>query len=232
LFELIKKLLLPNNPRYLGVLAGPLRGARLFLNPRNSLRKIFGLYEHELNQWIDNALRQVNTVVDVGANDGYFTFGCAAAFRRLKKNGKIFAFEPQEKAYQQLMMSERRRQLDSDSSANVDIIIRQLFVGSVESARQTTLDALTQTGATQPRRALIKIDAEGAERDVIDGGAHWLKQSNLFLIEVHKEADLSVIQTRFAEAGLELDCIHQRPLPLLGCENRALRNYWLVSQLT
>jgi hypothetical protein len=57
---------------------GPFRSARIVMNPRNSLRKIFGLYEHELNDWLEQALRWVSRVVDVGANDGYFTFGSAA----------------------------------------------------------------------------------------------------------------------------------------------------------
>ena len=41
-------------------------------------------------------MRRVSRVVDVGANDGYFTFGSAAAFRRLAKTGEIIACEPRE----------------------------------------------------------------------------------------------------------------------------------------
>ena len=65
------------------------------MTPRNSVRKILGLYERELNMWLELALQKVTRVLDVGANDGYFTFGCAAVFRRLGKAGEIIAFEPQ-----------------------------------------------------------------------------------------------------------------------------------------
>ena len=68
---------------------GPFRGACIVINPRDSLRKILGVYEHELNPWLEQALRRVTRVLDVGANDGYFTFGCAAAFQRLGKTGEM-----------------------------------------------------------------------------------------------------------------------------------------------
>lgn len=89
------KSFLPDYPVATRILRGPFRGARVTINPRYSLRKVFGLYEHELNAWLETALWRVNRVLDVGANDGHFTFGCAAALRRLGKPGKIIATEPQ-----------------------------------------------------------------------------------------------------------------------------------------
>src|SRR5947209_10076602 len=92
----VLKWLLPNRPVAMKIWRGPFRGARIVMNPRHSLRKVFGLYEHELNPWLEKALNRVNGVIDVGANDGYFTFGCAAAFRRLGKAGRIIAIECQD----------------------------------------------------------------------------------------------------------------------------------------
>src|SRR6266700_5250364 len=89
------KFFLPDHPVLTRIWRGPFRGARIAMNPRNSLRKILGPYERELNAWLAQALPRVTRVLDVGANDGYFTFGCAAAFRRLGKAGEIIAFEPQ-----------------------------------------------------------------------------------------------------------------------------------------
>jgi hypothetical protein len=65
------------------------------LNPRDSLREIFGLDEHERNAWLERALRRVSRVVDLGVNDGYFMSCCAAALRRLGRSGEIIACEPQ-----------------------------------------------------------------------------------------------------------------------------------------
>src|SRR2546427_13211277 len=89
------KFFFPDRPVLTRIWRGPFRGAQLVLNPRNSLRKILGHYEHELNNWFEQALRRVTRLLDVGANDGYFTFGCAAAFRRLGKTAEIISFEPQ-----------------------------------------------------------------------------------------------------------------------------------------
>jgi FkbM family methyltransferase len=223
--------LLPNKPLLVAVLRGPFRGARLLLNPRHSLRKIFGLYEHELNQWIEQALHLVDKVVDVGANDGYFTFGCAAAFRRLKKPGRIIAFEPQAKHFAQLQMSEKHRQ--ERGAANVEIWIEQRFVGNEEFNDNTTLDAVANRPipSIKPRNALVKVDVEGAEIDVIEGASSWLDHSNLFLIEVHNEAFIERIKERFAARSLHLKLIKQSPLPIIGYEHRQKENCWLVSQI-
>ena len=197
------------------------------MNPRHSLRKIFGLYEHELNDWVENALRRVHRVIDVGANDGYFIFGCVAAFKRLRKTGSFVAFEPQPGHVQQL-----RASADVQNPGS-EIEIVQAFAGGEVKPGMTTLDALTGSfGDTQSReRTLIKIDVEGAEMAVIAGGQSWLHPSNAFLIEVHDAAFLDPLKKIFAERGITVDQIDQRPLPVLGRELRDAQNWWLVSRL-
>src|SRR5436309_1401204 len=92
----LRDAIFPDQARPTRILSGPFRGAVIVMNPRYSLRKLVGLYEYELNRWLKTVLPRVKRVLDVGANDGYFTFGCAAAFRRLGKTGEILAFEPQQ----------------------------------------------------------------------------------------------------------------------------------------
>ena len=41
---------------------GPFRGARIVMKPRDSLRKILGLYEHELNPWLEQALLSAGNI--------------------------------------------------------------------------------------------------------------------------------------------------------------------------
>ena len=94
-FSRLKRLAFSDRAAPTRILRGPFRGALIVINRRESLRKIFGLYEHELNSWLDKALSRVRRVIDVGANDGYFTFGCAAALRRRGRFQEIIAFEPQ-----------------------------------------------------------------------------------------------------------------------------------------
>ena len=218
----VLKSVLPNRPMPLRIWRGPLRGGRAVMNPRNSLRKVLGLYEHELNDWLESVLRLTNRVIDVGANDGYFTFGCAAAFRRLGKKSEIVAFEPEADHFLTLSQS-----LQSQPQGVVDFTLIHSFVGAIDGADSKTLDSLPH----ERINTLIKIDVEGAEEDVLAAASSWLRESNYFLIEVHKPEFLSTIPQLFASHGLKLDQINQRPLKLIGRELRDEQNWWLVSRL-
>jgi len=217
------KSLLADRPVPMRIWCDPFRGARIVMNPRNSLRKVFGLYEHELNGWLELALRRVYRVLDVGANDGYFTFGCAAVLRRLGVKGEITGFEPQKRCVEML-----RESIAAQGPLEVRFEIVEALVGREESEGMTTLDALP---ASDRRNTLIKIDVEGAELDVIAGARSWMDASNLFVVEVHKEEYFGPLQRMFSEHGLKLVQVHQCPLPLLGREERAETNGWLVSDL-
>jgi hypothetical protein len=202
---------------------GPLRGGRAVMNPRNSLRKVLGLYEHELNDWLESALRLTNRVIDVGANDGYFTFGCAAAFRRRHRQSEIVAFEPDAEHFRSLSES-----LRSQPRGLVEFELIPKFAGAHDAADSRTLDSLNYTDRNN---TLIKIDVEGAEEDVLAGAASWLRPGNYFLIEVHKAHFLETIPRLFASHGLALDQIDQCPLKLIGRETRDEENWWLVSRI-
>ena len=224
----VLKRLLPDHPVPTRILRGPFRGACIVMNPRDSLRKILGFYEHELNPWLEQALRRVTRVLDVGANDGYFTFGCAAAFRRRGKAGEIVAFEPQDQHI--LKLRESLKHLNGNQTR---ITVIQRFVGQTEAPNTTTLETIQwKTGTPNDRRnTLVKIDVEGAELDVVAGARSWMDASNLFVIEVHEEGFLEQLKVVFAEHGHRLTRVNQRPLPVLGREERDEKNWWLVSRL-
>jgi hypothetical protein len=217
------KFFLPDRPVPMRIWLGPFRGASLVMNPRHALRKVFGLYEHELNPWLSQALRRVTRVLDVGANDGYFTFGCAAAFRRQGKSGEIISFEPEEH-----LVNALRRSISGQAPSDLRIEVVRTLVGREVREGMTTLDALAIADRTN---TLMKIDVEGAELDVIEGGWSWLVPSNLFVIEVHEERFLDQLRRLFAEHGHKLVQINQQPHRLLGREARGEQNWWLVSDL-
>ena len=210
------------------ILRGPFRGAVIVMNPRNSMRKVLGLYEHELNLWLELALLRVTRVLDVGANDGYFTFGCAAAFRRLGKTSEIIAFEPQ-----QQHMATLRESINKQPIGATRITLLQMLVGGEVRPGITALDAVRwRTGDFESRsHTLVKIDVEGAEMDVLHGASSWLNSTNYFMIEVHEKSFLEGITRLFESRGLRLTKIDQQGLPLLGREMRAVTNWWLVSPL-
>lgn len=220
--------LLPNRPLPLPILGAPFRGATIQLNPRCSMRNMFGLYEHELNPWLENVLPQVSLVLDVGANDGYFTFGCAAAFRRLNKSAQIIGFEPIDGHFIDLQAT-----LDSLDKGNIDFHLYHTTVGAAAATNMMSLDDVFFKHEFQKLdyRALIKIDVEGAEIDVIAGASKWINPKNFFLIEVHDAAFLPQLQQQFSENGIVLQQVNQQPLPFLGRETRSSLNWWLVSDL-
>jgi hypothetical protein len=213
------KNLLPDRPVPMRIWRGPFRGARIVMNPRHSLRKVAGLYEHELNGWLEQALPRVSRVLDVGANDGYFSFGCAAAFRRAGVNAEIIGIEAQQQHVDQL-----RASIAGHAGVNIQIV--HAYAGAEVRDGMVTLDSLS---VTTRERTLIKIDVEGAEEDVVAGAQLWMHPSNWFLIEVHHERLLPRLTATFAAHGHRLRQVDQQPLPFLGREERDLGNWWLVS---
>ena len=219
----IVKRLLPDRPTPMTVWRGPFRGARIVANPRASLRKVCGIYEHELNGWLSAALPRAHRLIDVGANDGYFSFGAAAALRRAGRSAEIICFEPDPRHLEEL-----RRAIDIQRAPGPAMTLIDAMVGDCEGAGTTTLDHLA---VADRDNTLIKIDVEGAEIAVIAGAQSWLRPSNLFLIEVHRAAYVEPLMKTFADRGLELRQIDQRPLPIVGGEMRDPDNRWLVSSL-
>ena len=217
------KRLLPDRPTIMTVWRGPFRGARIVVNPRTSLRKVLGVYEHELNAWLSAALPRASRLIDVGANDGYFSFGAAAVMRRGGRSAEIICCEPQAEH-----VAELRRAVEVQPSPRPDVRVIAAMVGDQEDSGMTTLDALV---VSHRDNTLIKIDVEGAELAVIAGAHAWLRPSNLFLIEVHHSSYIEPLMQTFASHGLTLTQIDQRPLPILGREHRDPDNRWLVSRL-
>lgn len=214
---------LPDRPVPVRVRRGPFRGARFVANPRASLRKILGLYEHELNGWIAQALPRVRRVLDVGANDGYFAMGCAAALARGGRPAEIVCFEPQAVHVAQL-----RASIAAWQPPGIRFDVIPALVGNCVAQGVTTLDAHP---ATDRIETLIKIDVEGAEGDVLAGAQSWVHPSNVFLVEVHSAADLPVLKRWFDERRCPVVQVDQRPLPILGGDLRSAENWWLVTDL-
>jgi Methyltransferase FkbM domain len=197
------------------------------MNPLTSLRYIFGLYEHELNPWIAQAISQVDSLFDVGANHGYFSFGVMAAWRRLGRQGLVWAFEPQ--THECNLMNNVAKLNESEG---IHVRIENCFVSDQEGNLAVTLDGfLKKNGQVPTSRALVKIDVEGAEMHVLQGAKSLLLPENRFFVEVHGADLLKRTQAFFSAHGHPVQLVSQRPLPILGREARAKDNWWLVTKL-
>lgn len=160
-----------------------------------------GTFEVEETALIDRFIDSVDVFVDVGANIGYFT--CVA----LQHRKPVLAFEPQPRNVQMLL----RNILANHGGSMVEVFpmalsdgptVLPLFGASGPSASllagwagystryqqlvpATSLDRAV-TGRLAGRRALIKIDVEGAEYQVMKGGLETLQLEPrpIWLLEV------------------------------------------------
>jgi hypothetical protein len=224
LIRLAKKAL-PDRDVLLPVLAGPFRGARFYSNPQVALRKVFGVYEHELTGWLQRVLPQVDVVIDVGANDGYFTFGSAMAMRRAGRPVRVIAIEPSADHVRQLQEARSR---NGFSEAEITIVAG--FAGEKDDATGRSLDSVA-AGIGAREKVFVKVDVEGAEGGVIRGATRLMDPKNFFLIEVHTPELYRSMPPVFAARGIDVHYINQAPHALLGREHRVETNWWLVSRL-
>jgi FkbM family methyltransferase len=200
--------------------------------------------------------RSINLVLDVGANEGQF----AQEIRSRGYEGKIISFEPVAETFEQLQQNcaadtdwDCRRMALGDCAGTIEInvskntamssIVSQTDVGRnsiysadvvrVETVQIETLDAIFS--GCSDRRVFLKIDTQGFEQSVLNGGKHVLPlllgvQLELPLIHLYdgtwkldeavrfmREAGFTLSQMRpvtyYSEdpvSLLEVDCIFRR----------------------
>ena len=219
--------LLSKKPVPVKIQAGPFKGAKMFLNPADSKRKIFGVYEYTLNSWILDKSKGKQFVFDVGANTGYDTYGFA---HLLLSHGiespSIIAFEPEAPALPELT---RPLKWPEYKKCNIEIIAK--FASNLSDDNCTTLD----TSFDQYKRqlvgaGLIKVDVEGAEVDVLVGAQHLLEDpQHDWLIEIHGQSLIPQVSRFFVELNRPFLIKDLVALPIIGAEMRSIPTYWLVT---
>lgn len=222
---------LSKTPVPLTILAGPFRGSRIILNPQHAKRLVLGAYEHILNSWLTQVLAQVEVVWDVGANNGYFTYGCAHTIKRLNPSANInvIAFEPG---------------LNGDCAAlttpatweqykGINLEFIPLLVGSQIDASTVTLDsAYSDRPQLHNKKSLIKVDVEGAELEVLEGAKSLLAHPNHWVVEIHGDHLVDPVTSFFTYADREFEILKDKPHWLFGSEPRTIKTSWLVTKPT
>ncbi|MGQ0715208.1 MAG: FkbM family methyltransferase [Gemmatimonadaceae bacterium] len=140
-------------------------------------------------------------LIDAGANIGIWS---VAAARRMRPGGQIFAFEPAPETFRLLQDMARVAQgpgrvTPVESALGKDEGQTQLVLGDDSTTNHigdrgvavplTTLDAFCETNRIQP--SAIKIDVEGAELDVLRGGAGLLAMHGpTIALELHNRPQM------------------------------------------
>jgi FkbM family methyltransferase len=177
----------------------------LLENPRHNVisQEIFlkGVWEPAVTEYVCPRIKPGMTVIDVGADTGYYTLLFA---RRVGRVGKVIAFEPIPSARETL-----ERNISLNDYTNITVCDFALF----SSNSLMVLEAPRELSRIDPRKTknektgiqiqtksfdecvsqlniqridLVKIDVEGAELDVLYGMRHSLEKYHpALLVEVH-----------------------------------------------
>lgn len=179
------------------VTGGPLKGARMRLDPRKQKEMLIGTYESGVQQALGRYAGRGDIVFDVGAHVGFFSL---IASKIVGDQGRVVACEPDP------YMSER---LSTNLSLNkgTNVIWQKVAVGE-KATRKTFAPGggagtghLSKDGSmTVPVVSLdelaekwgppkvVKVDVEGGELDVLAGAGKVLENHHpVMIIEAHGE---------------------------------------------
>lgn len=182
----------------LPVLQGPGRGLRWIVGASNHGCWL-GSYELRQTQILADQTDSGKVVYDIGAHVGWYSL---IASRLVGDAGRVVAFEPHPPN-----LSYLRRHLQLNSVSNVTILpvavagcdgttgflpgasrsTGRLAKPSADtrSVRTTSVDSLVEAGEAPPPD-VIKIDVEGAEKDVLVGARHTLATKRpILFVSIH-----------------------------------------------
>ena len=175
-----------------------------------------GTYELEVQKVIQTFIKPGMTVLDIGANAGFYTL----AFSRLVgENGQVWAFEPLAENMQNLLRHVTINQLQNVTLVQAAIasetdlgffrISDNTHTGSIAGEGQYRVPTLSLDQLMHRNEFLspdlIKMDVEGAESSILEGAEKLLggKKSVLF-ISLHGEQQKKRCQNLLLAAGYRI----------------------------
>lgn len=227
------------------------QGDRIFRDKRYGLLRRSDLHEwsdrfhYFLNRWYDletqlmaeALIRPGDTVIDVGANYGHFTLAAAAL---VGPQGRVHAFEPNPASFERLTQHvtlNALTQVETHSCGVADIPGELTLCIPPDHAGEASFADTGHAGATttvcpvttldialgDTDVAMVKIDVEGFEVNVLAGADALLKRCRPFVLTEVVEAHLSRACTSPA-ALFEVFAAHGYRAARLGLVRRGLRH--------
>lgn len=215
--QAIKRLIVSPGRKFRRVRGGVSKGMLMELDLAHQTQRFLGLDERELVPALRRLIRQCRSLIDVGANDGYYTL----AF--LRSNAlRIIACEPYP-AKEQLLANVRANGYETDSRFCLEtrpIGLRQGYL------------SISSLVAKLPAPILLKVDIDGGEAELLQSAEDCDRLDDLrWLIETHskelEEQCVEWLQVR----GYKTRVIYNAPWRILLPELRPIsHNRWLIAE--
>ena len=192
-----------------GLLTADVGGLRMSADPKQRDLALILLgeraWEPEQTRLFESLLRPGMVVVDVGAHVGYYTL---LAARCVGRSGRVYAFEPAPENFGVLQHNIAQNNLANVVAEQLAVTrqssLAKFTISEVDSASHTLATSLVRGREIEVRTVslddyfasngtpidVMKLDAEGAEADILDGMPHLLAQNqNLVLFtEIYPRA--------------------------------------------
>lgn len=212
--------LVPPSLTEVSVRSGRAAGLRIVIDPRREKFYWAGIHEEEVQQAVCETLSPGGVFWDIGAHCGFFS-GLAA--RAVGSTGRVLALEPMPENFARVVQSKRANEFEQMDVRNVAVGATSGTAWLIPHAESTMwsvnpvpaadahsevrvvcLDELLETEGAPD---LVKIDVEGGEIAVLEGGPRLLARPGLrLLVEFHdgqllEQARRMVPNGRFTHLG-------------------------------
>jgi hypothetical protein len=215
--QAIKRLLVPGGRQLRRLRGGLAKGMLMELDLAHQSQRYWGLDERELVAAFRRFIPACQSLIDVGANDGYYTM----AFLQ-SKAARVVACEPGP-AMEQLLANARANGYEEGERLTAE----RRFVGS--GAGSVSIAELVRD---LPRPVFLKVDIDGGEVDLLQSAEGCDSLNDLrWLIETHsKELEAGCVSWLQAH-GYQTRIIYNAPWRVLLPEQRPLdHNRWLIAE--
>jgi FkbM family methyltransferase len=186
-------------------------------------KRRFGVYEPIVSEFLDQSLSEGDTYVDIGSNKGYHVLDAA---EMIGQSGKVYAFEPNHDNFVDLQYNLNLNGIDNVELRNEAVCDHdgELFLQRGEASGHGKIsmtggdlrvDAvrfdsfLAEAGVDDVD--VIKIDVEGAEKDVIRGMSNFLSDGHdcQMIVEIHPDnVDIQSLTGLLSDLSVQFD-IHE-----------------------
>jgi hypothetical protein len=215
----IKNSLITPGRRERTIRSGVFKGLRMHLDLRHHAQNYLGLYERELHAALRELSAGIRCAVDVGSADGSY----ALYFLARTQAQRVLSFEPDPAA--RAALHENLALNGFDGSTKLRFVDQA--VGDGTAGRLALDDLLAEISLP----ALVKVDVEGAEVDVLRGADALIRRGHVgWLIETHAESLERECLDILEHHGYQARVIAPAWWRVVVPENRPIpHNRWIVA---